>query len=250
MVSFVNYMRLRLKILMLVIALSGLFNSAFAQETIKGIIFRRSSDGRVSEALIKDLKNQVIMMSDDLGMFSITASPGDTLLATKKGYAPEKIVIVDRNDITIYMDAVRELAPVTVKGKTEKQELKDVMKQYKSDGVFNDGKSLPFWQFVNSPITGLYNLFGKSPAEARRFAAFSKNELEANEVDKRYTKDLVKRVTKLPDDEILKFMDFYRPSYQDIKEWDDYQLIIAIKKNLVYYQRTKNHQPPPPQKLY
>lgn len=250
MVSFVNYMRLSLKILMIITASLGLFNSTLAQQTIKGIIFRKGSDGRVSEALVKNLKNQVIMMSDDLGMFSIIASPGDTLLVTKKGYAPEKVVIVDRNDITIYLDAVRELAPVTVRGKTEKQELNDVMKQYKSDGVFNDGKSLPFWQFVNSPITGLYNLFGKSPAEARRFAAFSKNELEANEVDKRYTKDLVKRVTKLSDDEILKFMDFYRPSYQDIKEWDDYQLIIAIKKNLVYYQRTKNHQPPPPQKLY
>ena len=117
------------------------------------------------------------------------------------------------------------------------------MKGYKKDGIFNDGKSLPFWQAFNSPITEFYNLFGKAPGNARRFAAYSKNEREASAVDKRYTKELVKTTTKLPDDEVDKFMNYYRPSYQDMVQWDDYQLIAAIKKNLAAYKRSKNHQP-------
>jgi len=184
-----------------------------------------------------------VMMSDDLGMFSINTWIGDTLLITKKDYTPYKIVVVDKNDLSISLQPVIELNQVTVKGESKKQELNDVMKQYKSDGIFNNGKSLPFWQALNSPLTEFYNLFGKTPGEARRFAAYSKNELEASAVDKRYTKELVKSATKLPDGEVEKFMQYYRPSYQDIQEWNDYQLITAIKKNLIAYKRSKNHQP-------
>ena len=230
-------------------ALSAAFccvcNALFAQRaiTVRGVIFMKSSTQRVSQVLITDLNNKNVMMSDDLGMFTISTAIGDTLQITKKGYTPLKVTVADKNDLSLFLQPVVELNQVTIKGETEKQELNDVMKQYHSEGLFNDGKSLPFWEAFNSPVTELYNLFAKAPADARRFAAFSKNELESSEVSKRYTKDLVKSVTKLSDDEVLKFMQFYTPSYQDVKEWNDYQLIAAIKKNLVYYKRTKNRQP-------
>jgi hypothetical protein len=221
--------------------LSSLHSLVFGQGvTIKGIIFKKSTNDRISQALINNVNNKVIMMSDELGMFSISALVGDTLVITKSNYTPLRITILSKDDLMLYMQPVIELNQVTIKGETKKQELNDVMKQYKSQGIFNDGKSLPFWQFVNSPITGVYNLFGKSPGQARRFAAYSKTELENTEIDKRYTKELVKSVTKLPDVEVVKFMQLYTPSYQDIQEWNDYKLITYIKKNLTYYQKTKN----------
>jgi hypothetical protein len=240
----------RLKILILSAAFCCVGNAVFAQQaiTIKGIIFMKSSTERVSQALINDLNNKNIMMSDDLGMFSIVTAIGDTLLITKKEYTPVKVTVISKDDLSLYLQPVVELNQVTIKGETKKQELNDVMKQYGSQGIFNDGKSLPFWTALNSPITELYNLFGKTPGEARRFAAESKAELEGDAVRKKYTKDLVKTVTKLPDDEVLKFMDFYTPSYQDITQWNDYQLITAIKKNFAYYQRRKSQ--PQLQKLY
>ncbi|MBS1530450.1 MAG: hypothetical protein JSU01_09095 [Bacteroidetes bacterium] len=237
-------MRQHIKILIVSAAFCFAGNMAVAQNfTAKGIIFRKSSTSRVSQALITDLNTKTVMMSDDLGMFSINTWIGDTLLITKKDYTPFRIVVTDKNDLSIFLQPVVQLNQVTVKGESQRQELNDVMKQYKSDGIFNNGKSLPFWQALNSPLTEFYNLFGKTPGEARRFAAYSKNELEASAVDKRYTKELVKTTTKLPDDEVGKFMQYYRPSYQDIMQWNDYQLINAIKKNLVYYKRSKNHQP-------
>jgi len=233
-----------LKILIVFAAFCFAANAVLAQNfTAKGIVFRKSSTSRVSQALINDLNTKTVMLSDDLGMFTINTWIGDTLLITKKDYTPYRIVVVDKNDLSISLQPVVELDQVTVKGETKKQELNDVMKGYKKDGIFNDGKSLPFWQAFNSPITEFYNLFGKGPANARRFAAYSKNELQATTVDKRYTKELVKTTTKLPDDEVDKFMNYYRPSYQDMVQWDDYQLIAAIKKNLAAYKRSKNHQP-------
>ena len=191
-----------------------------------------------------------MMMSDELGAFTIKAAIGDTLLITKYNFSPQKRIIINGDDLPVYMQPIIELKSVTIKEQSQKQELNDVMKEYRSQGIFNDGKSLPAWEFINSPLTGLYNLFGKEPAEARRFAAFSKNELEATEVDRRYTKELVKSVTKLPDDEVIKFMQIFTPSFEDIKEWNDYQLITYIKKSFVYYQRNKNRPQPKLQKLY
>src|SRR3569833_526952 len=233
-----------LRILIVFAAFCFAGNAVLAQNfTAKGIIFRKSSTSRVSQALINDLNTKTVMMSEDLGMFTINTWIGDTLLVTKKDYTPFKMVVVDINDLSIFLQRVVELNQVTIKGESKTQEMSDVMKQYKKDGLFNDGKSLPFWQAVNSPLTEFYNLFAASPRNARRFAAYSKNEREASAVDRRYTKELVKTTTKLPDDEVQKFMNYYRPSYQDMMQWDDYQLITAIKKNLVTYKRSRNHQP-------
>ncbi|MBS1526196.1 MAG: hypothetical protein JST19_11135 [Bacteroidetes bacterium] len=222
----------------------------FAQSFIlKGIIFRQGSSDRISQAVITDLNDKEVMMSDDLGMFSIKTAMGDTLLITHKEYTDQKIVVSSRADLAVYLAAVIRLKPVIITGQTKKQELNDVMKQYNSQGIYNNGKSLPVFEFLNSPITGLYNLFGKTPREERRFAAYAQGEMESIEVDKRYTKELVKSVTKIPDNELLKFMDMYRPSYQDIREWNDYRLIMYIKKSYAYYQKIKNRPQPKVQSL-
>lgn len=225
----------------------------YAQQalTIKGIIFKKSTPDRISQAVVTDLKTQTVMMSDELGGFGIKTSIGDTLEVTKTGYTPQKIAVLNNNDLIVYMQPVVELNQVTIKSQSKQQELNEVMKEYRSQGIFNDGKSLPFWQFVNSPITAFYNLFGKAPAQARRFAEYAKNEQEASTVDKRYTKELVKSVTKMSsDDEVDKFMIAYRPSYQDMKEWNDYQLIQFIKKSYNYYLKTKDRPGARLQKLY
>ncbi|HJP64166.1 MAG TPA: hypothetical protein VJ844_12030, partial [Mucilaginibacter sp.] len=183
-------MRLYFKILCLSACFLCFFDIVFAQQsiTIRGVIFRKSSTERVSQVLIKDLNNKNIMMSDDLGMFSINTAIGDTLLISKKDYTPIQIMVQSKDDLSLYLQPIVELNQVTIKGETKKQELNDVMKQYRSQGIFYDGKSLPVLAFLNSPLTGFYNLFGKKPAQARHFAAFAKTELENNEVDKRYTK--------------------------------------------------------------
>ena len=156
------------------------------------------------------------MMSDELGGFNIKALPGDTLLVTKNDYTPQKAVVINGYEMAIYLQPIIKLTEVTIKDQTKKQELNQVMREYRSQGTFYNGKP-PVLSFLNSPLTGLYELFGKTPGEARRFAAYSKDELEYTQVHKRYTKTLVKSITKLPDDEVLKFMETFTPSFEDLK---------------------------------
>jgi hypothetical protein len=243
-------MRLYLKIFLIVICCCCLGSFAYSQVlNIKGIVFKKNASGRISQAVITDLNSKVIMMSDELGGFSIKAALGDTLLITKDDYTPQKRFVINADDLAVYLQPVIQLNQVTIKDQTKKQELNEVMRQYRSQGTFYNGKP-PALSFINSPLTGLYELFGKTPNNARRFAAFTKNELEYSEVHRRYTKELVKSVTKQSDDDAQRFMEIYTPSFEDLKEWNDYQLIMYIKKSFDYYKQNKDKPEGKLQKLY
>jgi len=217
--------------------------------SINVIIFRQGTSERIAQAVITDLKSRVIMMSDEIGGFSIRTAIGDTLLFAKQGYDPLKQVVTSETDIAVYLHPVTSIAlqQVNIHGESTKQELNDVTNTYRSKGLYYDG-SPPFMAFIASPLTAFYELFSQDAANERHFIKFSKNEEEAIAVDSRYTKELVKRVTNLPDEEVIKFMRQYRPSYEDMQEWNDYELIAHIKKYLVYYKSHKNGEPE--QKLY
>jgi len=247
-------MRLSQKILFATFILYCLHGITYAQQAfdIKGVVFRKGSPEKVAQALITNLKSHVVMMSDELGVFSIKVSQGDTLLITKVEYTSQKIVVNNSYELAINMQPIIQLNEVVIKGQTKKQELNEIVNAYRSKGLYFDGKppAKIFSPFGGSPITGLYELFSKDAANERRFIRFSKSEQESVAVDRRYTKELVKRVTKLPDDDVVKFMVMFTPSYEDMKEWNDYQLITYINHSLEYYQKNKDKPESKPQKLY
>ncbi len=179
-------------------------------------------------------------MSDELGWFTIKAIIGDTLLFSKMEYADQKIAITSATDIPVYMQPIIKLSEVTVQGQTKRQELNDVMNAYRSKGIYFDGKPpvTAFLPIGGSPITGLYELFGKEPKRMRRFAAFAKDETEYAEVKKRYNLSFVKRVTNSSDTTAKKFMEYYTPSYEDIKQWNDYELIKHTRDEYTFYTKS------------
>jgi hypothetical protein len=223
------------------------FARAQQEFNINGVIYKQGSADRVSQATVTDVQSQVIMMSDELGGFTIKAAKGDTLLFKRSGYMSLTQVVTGPADIVTYMHPVLVLEEVVVKGETPKKEIEDVKNVYRSKGLYFDGKP-PWTAFIFSPLTAFYELFSADAKHERHFAQFSKNEMEAVEVDRRYTKELVKRVTDLSDDDVTKFMQQYRPSYEDIRGWNDYDLVSHIKKYLVYFKSHKDGIPI--QKLY
>ncbi|SDR86523.1 hypothetical protein SAMN05216490_0087 [Mucilaginibacter mallensis] len=217
---------------------------------IKGVVCKRGNTERLAQAVITDLKTRVVMMSDELGGFNIKTAVGDTLLFSKIGFADQKQLVAGPEDIFIYMQPVIELDQVNIKDKSTMQELNDVVNTYRSKGLYFDGKppALLFNPFGGSPITGLYELFSRDAKNERHFIKFSKDEMEAAGIRKRYNPQLVKHVTALPDSDVVKFMQQYTPSADDIKQWNDYELITHIKQYLEYFKVHKNDMPM--EKLY
>jgi len=229
-------------ILIVICVLAAIKGYGQQEFTIKGVISKKLSTERIGQVMVVNLRSHVIMMSDEIGWFNIKAMIGDTLLFSKLDYTDQKIVIASQADIPVYMQPVVHLAEIRILGESKRQELSDIMNSYRNKGIYYDGKPplSAFSPFGGSPLTGLYELFGKEPKRMRRFAEFTKNENEYAEVKKRYTLSLVKRVTKAPDSTAKKFMEYYTPSYEDIKTWNDYELITHIRESFDFYEKNKD----------
>ncbi|MFT4154160.1 hypothetical protein [Parafilimonas sp.] len=64
-------------------------------------------------------------------------------------------------------------------------------------------------------------------------------------IDHRYSKALVKKLTKLDSTELDRFMNFYRPSYEDLQLMNDLELGYYIEecyKNYVFLKRRKPYE--------
>ncbi len=208
--------------------------------TIRGTVHKKGSPDRVAQVLVTNLSSKDIRMSDDFGVFQIQAKTGDTLKFQKIDYASLIFVAYGASDISIYLQPIILLNEVSIKGQTKKQEVNEMMKMYKSQGSYYTLKP-SVWSMINSPLTGFYELFGQGPNRARRFQQHTQEELEHIEVNKRYTAALIKKVTGVTDDkEIDDFRRAFTPAYEDIKQWNDYELINYIKKSYAYYKDNKN----------
>jgi hypothetical protein len=235
--------------LMLILFCIGSTSAVFAQEEflLKGVIFQKQNNQRVANALIFNKKNKITVGSNDLGGFSIKASTGDTLRIFKRDYTEYFYVVADLKDVVIQLSPVIQLSEVKIVGQSKQQELDEAMRQYRSQGSFYNGKP-PALAMIASPLTGLYELFGKTPKQAKHFQEFTKNETEQISIDKRFNRSTVKGLTDLTDEQLEHFMETYRPSYDQLAKWNDYDLINYIKTSA---QQLKDGKSPPPlKKLY
>jgi hypothetical protein len=206
--------------------------------TVGGTVYKKNYTDRIAQVQITNATKKTYTVSDNFGVFHIKASTGDTLVFKKEEFATQFAVIAGAYDINIYLQPNIRLAEVTIKEMSRKQELNEALGQYRKQGVFSDGKPKAL-SFLASPITGVYELFGKAPARARKFKEYSKNELEYLEISKKYNKTIVKQLTSLPDNEIEDFMNAFSPSYETVKGWSEYDVITYIKSSFEYYKVNK-----------
>ena len=211
---------------------------------ITGITYNNKTSERVALVSVTNLQHRAITYSTDVGMFNINAAPTDTLLFSKPGFTDQRLVVKEQKQILVFLVPALQLDEVFVKAKTKKQEQKEIMDTYRSKGIYYNGKP-PALSFLSSPLTGFYELFGKGPGQARHFAAQMQRENQQTEVNKRYTVDMVKRITKLPDEEIQQFMLMYSPPYPEVLKWNDYELIQFINRSMLGYNKSKSLPPLP-----
>ncbi|MGB4775690.1 MAG: hypothetical protein WBP45_10985 [Daejeonella sp.] len=219
---------------------------AWAQSgNIKGVIFEKGSSARVPQARINNINRSFVSQSDGLGLFAINAFVGDTLKISKEGFTDVSVVVSSSQDMVIQLAKPIQLNEVRVIGQSKKKELDEVKKQYRSKGSYYGGKP-PLLSFVFTPITALYELFGKTPARARRFNKYYYRELQQSEIDRRFNSYAVKSLTQYEGNDLQNFMDLYRPDYDQLSRWNNYDLINYIRKSALTFDaagRPSNNLP-------
>ena len=212
---------------------------ALAQETgvIKGVIIEKGSQSRVAAAEIYNKKNKVTVRSNDFGLFQISAYPGDTLVVYKQNYADGQLVIPSVKDVVIYIDRGTTLAEVNIYGQTKKQEMNDIKRDFRDKGSFYAGKP-PLLSYVFTPLTAIYELFGRTPKNARRFNKYYNSEIQQSEIDGYFNESLIKKHTDLSGKALEDFMLNYRPDYEKAKNWSEYDALKYIRESYKKYTDT------------
>ena len=184
---------------------------------------------RVSEVTVINTRTQDLRQSNLQGIVQIPVLPGDTLSLSKFGYSPQSILIHSIKDTAIYMSKSVNLKEVNVYGQSRKSEMEEIMRDFRRKGTYFNGKP-PALSFLASPLTGFYELFGRTPRNARRFQAYMSRELEASEVDQKFTDHLIQEVTGLSGEDLSNFKFFYRPNYEEVKTWSEYDARVYIEQ--------------------
>ncbi len=214
--------------------------------SVTGITFQKASQQRVGGVTVGNLSKRTIAKSDDFGVFKIDAAIGDTLIFSKTLYTSQDIIVLNNNALYVYMQPIVTLDEVTINDRSTKQDLLATMDNYKRTGQYSKPGVIGS---ILSPATGLYSLFGKGPARARRFEKFTKRELEEIEIEKKYNRDIVKQIVpEITKEDLDAFMTLYKPSYDQIRVWAHYDVIKFVQTSYDYYM--KNRESLKPQKLY
>lgn len=209
-----------------------LFSSKlFAQQqfVVKGAILEKGNSIRIALAQITNKRTKQATGSNDLGLFQIQASIGDTLEIIKRNFTTQKIRIASNNDLLIYLyRSTIILDNVVIKGQTKKQELDEIKREYKRKGSFYGGKP-PLLAYFFKPLTAIYELIGKTPRQARHFNKYYETEIQQSTVDRFFNDYTVSKNTSLIGKDFEKFMVDYRPDYEKAKNWNQYDAIKYIK---------------------
>ena len=216
--------------------------ASFAQRefNISGVIFENQTKIRMALVEIKNKRSGFSTGSNDLGIFSIKAILGDTLLVTKRNFNDMEVIVKNDRDLVLYINKGATLNEVVITGKTKKQALDELKEAYRNKGSYYGGK--PPLSLLNplggSPLTFLYELFGKTPKQAKRFNRMYQNEMQDGQVDQFFNKTVINKQTGLTGLKLEDFLVEYRPTYEQAKNWNVYDGIKWINDSYKKYSDT------------
>lgn len=210
-----------------------------AQESgsVRGLVVEASGSARVGQANITNLTNRKVAVSSPTGEFQINAAVGDSIVVSKIGYQTVLTEIKTMSDILInfHREAIK-IETVTVERLSKEAELEDVMRSYRKQGVYFEGKP-GVMQYIANPITSLYELLGRTPQNARRFRNNMEWELSETAVDRLFNQTRVQELTGLEGQDLVNFMRWYRPSYEKTANWGEYDIMLYIQTSFKQFDR-------------
>lgn len=211
----------------------------FAQQEfmLNGVIMENGSKMRVALAEITNKRNKYSTGSNDMGLFQLRTMVGDTLLIIKRGFSDKEFVVTSTKDVAILINRGATLNEVVITGQSKKQTLDAVKKDFRDKGSYYAGKPKPL-AFIFTPLTALYELFGRTPRNARRFNNMANTEMEQTHIDGFFNKSIISTNTGLTGKELEHFMINYRPDFEKARNWNVYDGTKYIRDSYKNYTDT------------
>lgn len=224
--------------LMIILLFSAAGLKAQDEFSLNGVVMVSGASTRIALAEITNQRTGYTVGSNDMGLFRIKALNGDTLVVVKRDFRDRKVVVVSSKDMVITLNRESTtLSEVNIRGKSKKMELDEIKQEFRDKGSFYQGKP-PVLSYFFKPLTALYELFGKTPKNARRFGKYYATEMQQTQVDGFFNESLIRNNTDLEGAELEKFMLNYRPDYEKSKHWTSYDAVKYIRDSYQQYTDT------------
>lgn len=225
--------------------------------TIQGVIYDFYSK-RPIEAVSVQTTSGHFAISDSLGHYYLRVEQGDQFWFSYLGkntqrYIVDTVTNYNSFDVALYIDA-RWLPNVTVRNRNYRMDSLQNRKDYAK--AFNFQKPQPFTTSTRSPSTyvpgaltsglDLNALIESFQFKKNRQMLALQNRLIQEEQDKyinyRFSKRLVKEVTKLDTAYITHFLQLYRPTYEALTQLNELELGYYVQECYRDYMRNRRYK--------
>jgi hypothetical protein len=197
----------------------------------------------VQLASITNINTGKKYISNRQGYFKLFYSTNDTILITAVGY--DSVYI---QTSTLDPNMAKDTLLVILKSKVVRLKelrvvssnpIRDSIARAAAEFLKNDPLMNNFNRVLNrekgglmSPLTAMYQQFSKEGRDAARFEEFMAYMEKQKQADRKYNRNVVKRVTDLPDMQLDEFMLFCRLDKDFVINASEYDLVSAIRKCL------------------
>jgi hypothetical protein len=204
---------------------------------LKGVLMELGNNSRVVGGQLYNKRTTYTTSTNSLGIFEIKAAIGDTIQIYQREYSDSTIIVAATTDLIIKLRRSQMLREVNINGIAKKQELTDMKQEYRNKGAFYSGKP-PILSFLFKPLTALYETFGRTPKNARRFGRYYETEMQQTLIDGLFNESIIQENTDLKGDDLENFMINYRPEYEKAQNWARYDAIKYIKEAYKTFKET------------
>lgn len=233
-------------------------------EIIKGEVLDDSTGLYIPFANIFNESKKTWDYTNEEGNFSIWADVGDTIMYSAVGYLSQVIFITDsliKENLVINLEPrAYEIGEVTIKSikpyskfkqdvlnldlpRTELDSISDELTQQSKEAAIiadydREVKEVFAREDGTLFVIGLSNLSSRKEHKQQKALKKAVNESEEKKIiDKKYNREIVKRLTKLTDSELTDFMIFCNFSNEFLLETNDYGIGKAILEKFIEYKK-------------
>jgi hypothetical protein len=220
--------------LSLLLFISGISQKSFAL-IVTGVVYDYKTNEPMSNVNIRNIFTDRGMTTDVTGKFSIDVEKGHLLEFTRVGYKIVRVRI-DNLNIPFYKIAMKE-------GAFELQNVDITASNYKTDSI--EKREVYKWaieHYTLGPIESIEHPFDALSKRNRQIWAFQKRyEYFEKEkfVDYVFNAKLIHKIANIDSTQMEDYRRFYRPTYDQIKAWSEYEFLEYIKNSAADFKRRR-----------
>jgi len=238
----------------LLVSFSLSIYSAHAQVVVNGKVYETGTEITLQGASVINKTTQKGELTDRYGYFSVDGKVGDTIEIRLIGYVPKTFAIPPGSKIivqNVFLTIKKfQLQNVQVLARPDFKR-DSLLNRQENAAIFNYKKPTVLNATLNTifhPLSGVDNLIhNQKRKRLRNFQDKLETQEQDRYIDSRYSRQLVSGLTGLQGEELETFMKLYRPSFEDLQSYTEYDLYSRVKEDHKDYEAYKaNNKTPNP----